>query len=181
MPKTDFDNNVLQYIAKAKEESPTKLFVADLAVLLKIGFTHLLNAFLPFRNAVTLPGVERHAVRTTVTYVLTGVLVLFELLVLISLPVVVVCCLTTPLPLWFTVVPATTGYLAALGISWFVASLTWKYGPQGLVVNSELHGVELNKEKFEHEKWIFVNGISTRYVGFSLARLCMANGVKPAT
>jgi len=164
MPNTDFDNNVLEYIAKAKDESPTKLFVADLAVLLKTGLTHFLNVFLPIRTAVTLPGVEKHTVRILATYVLIAVLALFELLVLISVPFVLVFCLTTPLPLWFTVIPATVGYLAALGVCWFVASLTWEHGPQGLVVNSELHGVDIKGAKFEHEKWIFVNGIATRWV-----------------
>jgi len=164
MPETDFDKDVVKYISKASAESPVLLFLADVAVLARAGFGHVLNVILPLRSIVELPGMKIERIKTYATDFLIVILALFEAALLLSIPFVVLLCLTNPLPIWFTVLPSIAGYLIAFGICFAGASLTWGWGPQGLVVHSKLEGVTFDVENFQHEKWIFVNGIATRYV-----------------
>lgn len=162
MAKTDFDERVSHYIEKAKVESPTRLLFRDIGILFRAGFGHVLDVVLPLRFAVPLPGMRIHTVKTIATYFIIILLAIIELLLLVSLPIVLFFCFTTPLPVWFTFVPVAVGYLVAIGLCWALASLTWRLGPKGLIVNSQLNGVHISKEKFIHEKWIFINGIATR-------------------
>ena len=135
---------------KAGYRSPLRLCGEDVLLLLK-NYRLCLNVVLPLSHPKPLPGVKLDKAKITRDYCLMGLLLLIELPLLIAVfPAFIL------LPGWIFLAGISVAYLVIRTIS----SLMWG----DLVVDSQaelpLDGKKL--KQFEHEKWIFVNGISTR-------------------
>lgn len=149
-PSEDDSKSLLERKSKeiqkeAQERSPIRLFAEDVFLL----FTNLAlfpYVLLPLKKAVPLPGTKKRTARVAYGWTVLILLALIEgPLLIASGPAFFL------LPGWIFSAAALACFLVIFSLAW----TTWG----GLVLESK---TDAEQSKFPNERWLYINGITTR-------------------
>lgn len=133
--------------SRVAAHSPIRLFMQDIWVLLR-NLRYVPNTVLPWTPNPKLPGVVYSKWRDTIDNVLIIITTLLEV-VLLGVGVVAV-----------VVLPGWAIFLyAALSYALVMVFVVWMWG--SLVVHSSVE-LPASSQRFDGERWFFLNGICTR-------------------